>query len=145
MCYYLDSLASLIGMQCIATSHNMSIYSIDVIIKTASPIKIWDGEEVKPLLATAERQIKTLFDILDIKRTLKVHYNFSNTPQRHFNVSLEYVGSDKASRVPAKYNIKKGSWSRAYNCEAMSTLQDMSTRTIIYIKRISVVKVPLVP
>jgi hypothetical protein len=70
----------------------MSISFVDVVIKTTSPIEIWDEEEVKPFLATADQHIKALFEVLDIERNLKVHYDFLNTLQRHFNVSLESSG-----------------------------------------------------
>jgi hypothetical protein len=40
----------------------MSISFVDVVIKTTSPIEIWDEEEVKPFLATADQHIKALFE-----------------------------------------------------------------------------------
>lgn len=99
----------------------MSTYFVDIVIKTGSPIKLRNEDEVKSLLDAAEQHVKnTLFDTLGIEKTLKLHYDFSYSPQRHFNVALEYVGGDKA--VPAKYKIKKDGRSRAYDREATFVL-----------------------
>jgi hypothetical protein len=65
------------------------VYPCHCPIKTASPIKIWDEKEVKPLLAAADQHIKALLDVLHIKILLKGHSDFLYTLQRHFNVSLK--------------------------------------------------------
>ena len=67
-------------------------YSLYVIIKTASPIESWDEKEVKPLLSAADKHIRTLLDVLHIRKPLKVHYGFLYTLQRQFNVSFESLG-----------------------------------------------------
>jgi hypothetical protein len=67
-------------------------YSLYVIIKIASPIKIWDEKEAKPLLAAAGQHIIALLDVLHIKILLKGHSDFLYTLQRHFNVSLGSSG-----------------------------------------------------